>query len=221
MATTLAIKDATGADTGKTFDIQENWLALDKKDKKNRGEQAAKDSVVAFLAGLRAGTASTKTKGLVAGGGGKPWRQKGTGRARSGSSRSPVWRGGGVAFGPQPRSYAKKINQKVEKLALRRIFTDKLKQDEIILVDAIPDMRDADSKAPKTKKMVEFLKALGLSGNILILDANLDTAAELASRNLPTVLAMKALSVNPYLMMRFDKIVITSAGLEILGERLA
>lgn len=192
--------------------IQESWLERDK------GEQAVKDSVVAFMAAGRAGTASTKTRGMVAGGGAKPWRQKGNGRARSGSSRSPVWRGGGIAFGPQPRSYDKKVNKKVEKLALRRAFTDRLDLNEIILVDEIPDM--CVNEQPKTKNLVAYLKSVEAGENVLVLDNEVECCLELAARNLPTVFVMRAASVNPYILMYFRKIVITKAGLEALGARL-
>ncbi|MBR0460131.1 MAG: 50S ribosomal protein L4 [Victivallales bacterium] len=213
MATTLTIIDSTGKETGNTLDIQESWLETEK------GEQAVKDSVVAFLAGLRSGTACTKTKGLVSGGGAKPYRQKGTGRARQGSSRSPVHRGGGIVFGPQPRSYAKKVNSKVAKLALRRAFSDRLAENDVILVDKLGDVLDGN--APKTKKFVQFLKAVKAGDNALVLDAPVDLNVELASNNLPLVLVMSAISVNPYLMLRFKKVVITKAGLEALGERLS
>lgn len=225
MATTLNIKDAKGADAG-SMEINEAWLEREK------GEQAVKDSVVAFMAACRAGTASTKTRGKVSGGGAKPWRQKGNGRARAGSSRSPVWRGGGIAFGPQPRSYDKKVNKKVEKLALRRAFTDRVDQNEVILVDEIPDMRD--NGAPKTKKMIAFLEAIGAGQNALVLDVPVDEcdceecskeldrsySLELAANNLGSVLVMNAASVNPYYLMYFRKVVITKAGLEVLGARL-
>ena len=213
--TTLKIKDAIGNDTGESIEIQENWL------ERGKGEQAVKDSVVAFMAGLRAGTASTKTRGMVSGGGAKPFRQKGTGRARQGSSRAPQYRGGGIVFGPQPRSYAKKVNRKVEKLALRRAFTDRLDENEVIVVDRIADVCDAEKKEPKTKLMLKFLASLEAGDNVLILDDVVDTSVELASRNLPAVFAMSASSVNPYLMMYFRKVVITKAGLEALGARLA
>jgi large subunit ribosomal protein L4 len=156
MATTLPVKTMTGAD-GATVDIQESWL------ERIKGEQAVKDSVVAFLARMRSGTAATKTRGLVSGGGSKPWRQKGTGRARAGSSRSPVWRGGGTVFGPQPRSYEKKVNMKVEKLALRRAFTDRIDEGEVILVDEL------SFATPKTKEMTKFLAAVGAGDNVLVI----------------------------------------------------
>ena len=211
---TLKIKDAAGKETGD-FEIQDAWL------ERAKGEQAVKDSVVAFMAGLRSGTASTKTRGMVSGGGAKPFRQKGTGRARQGSSRAPQYRGGGIVFGPQPRSYDKKVNKKVEKLALRRAFTDRLDENEVILVERIANVCDDEKNEPKTKKMIAFLKALEAGDSVLILDDDVDTSVQLASRNLPFVYAMSASSVNPYMMMYFKKVVITKAGLEALGARLA
>jgi large subunit ribosomal protein L4 len=193
--------------------VQDSWLVADK------GEQAVKDSVVAFMAGLRSGTACTKTKGKVAGSGAKPWRQKGTGRARPGIRRSPLWRGGGVTFGPLPRSYEKKVNAKVQKLALKRTFADRLAEDEVILVDEIPSMLD-EKKAPKTAKMKAFLKEVNAGEHALVVDADVACEVELASQNLPTVLALDAAYVNAYLLMYFRKIVITKAGLEALGARL-
>lgn len=208
MATTLPVKTMTGADSA-TVDIQESWL------ERIKGEQAVKDSVVAFLARMRSGSASTKTRAQVAGTGSKPWRQKGTGRARAGSSRSPLWRGGGTIFGPQPRSYEKKVNAKVEKLALRRAFTARLDDGEVILVDQL------SFAEPKTKEMTKFLAAIGAGDNALIIVDDYSENVELAARNLPKVLLMPASAVNTYWMLLFKKVVITSAGLEALGQRLA
>ena len=212
MATTLAIKGAAGDDVS-TIEIQDEWL------ERAKGEQAVKDSVVAYMAGLRSGTASTKTRGKVSGGGKKPWRQKGNGRARSGSSRSPVWRGGAIAFGPQPRSYDKKVNRKVEKLALRRAFTDRVDAGEIIIVDKIADVCD-ENKEPKTKKMLAFLNAVAGTESVLLLDAEVEPEVALSIRNLQEALVLEAANVNTYLMLSFKKVVITKAGLEALGERL-
>ena len=119
MSNTLDILDCKGARVGE-YVIPEGVIELEK------GEQAVHDAVVAYLAGLRAGTACTKTRGEVSGGGAKPFRQKGTGRARSGSSRSPVWVGGGTIFGPRPRSFAKKVNKKVLQLALKRALSERI-----------------------------------------------------------------------------------------------
>lgn len=204
---TLPVKNMQGADNG-AFEVDESWLVREK------GSQAVKDSVVAFLAGCRAGTASTKTRGNVSGGGSKPWRQKGTGRARSGSSRSPVWRGGGIVFGPLPRSYAQKINNKVEKLALKRSFTDRVDANEVIVVDELV------MDTPKTKAMVSFLNTIGAGDNVLIIVDEYTDNVLLSMRNLPKVNIFRAASVNTYWMLRYKKIVITKAGLEALGTRL-
>ena len=221
---TLTVKNASGADLGTPIEIDPSWLEFEK------GEQAVKDSVVAFLAGCRSGTASTKTRGEVSGGGAKPWRQKGNGRARAGSNRSPVWRGGAIVFGPKPRSYAKKVNANVETLALRRVFSDRVKDNEIIVVD------DIKPETPKTKDFVAFLKAIGVEGTAVVLVESAamnviddDKAAYgfrepnlvLASRNLGNVILVAAESVNPYTLMKGEKVVITSAGLKALGQRLA
>ncbi|MFA6814767.1 MAG: 50S ribosomal protein L4 [Lentisphaeria bacterium] len=209
MATTLTVKNIEGADTDAKVDIQESWLEYTK------GEQAVKDSTVAFLARMRSGSASTKSRGHIQASGAKPWRQKGNGRARAGNANSPIWRGGGVAFGPHPRSYAKQINRKVEKLALRRAFTDRLTDGNVILVE------NFDFNEPKTKEALKFLTAIGAGTHTLILVDDYDEKSYLASRNLPDVLVLKASSVNPYWMLFFKKIVITNAGLKKLGERLA
>ena len=166
----------------------------------------------------------------MSGGGAKPWRQKGNGRARAGSNRSPVWRGGAIVFGPKPRSYAKKVNANVETLALRRVFSDRVKDNEIIVVD------DIKPETAKTKDFVAFLKAIGVEGTAVVLVESAamnvidDEKAKfgfrepnlvLASRNLGNVILVAAESVNPYTLMKGEKVVITSAGLKALGQRLA
>lgn len=207
-AITLPVKGMDGAANGSR-DMDEGWL------ERAKGEQAVKDSVVAFLARLRSGSASTKTRGTVARSGAKPWRQKGTGRARAGSAGSPVWVGGGVAFGPHPRSYAVRVNRKVEKLALRRSFTERLLADDVILV------QDIDLAEAKTKQVLSFLNTVQAGENVLILVDDYTENLYLAARNLPNVLVLKAASVNTYLMLLFKKIVITNAGLDCLAQRLA
>jgi len=207
--TTLNIKNVEGGETSANFEIPENWLEATK------GAQAVKDSVVAFLAGLRSGTHSTKTRGTVNVSGAKPWRQKGTGRARAGNAGSPVWVGGGVAFGPHPRNYEKRVNKKVERLALKRSFTDRVNAGDVIVVEKL----QLDS--PKTKGMVAFLDKIQAGQNTLVLVDEYDENLDLASRNLPNVLVLKASSVNTYLMLLFKKIVMTDASLRQLGERLA
>lgn len=208
MTRTLTVKNLKGADTDTVVNIQESWLESEK------GSQAVKDSVVAFRSRMRSGTACTKTRSEVSFTGAKPWRQKGTGRARVGSAASPIWVGGGVAFGPRPRSFAKRINKKVERLALRRSFTDRLSTGDVILVD------DFQVSEPKTKLLVSILNDLQVGEDVLILVDEYTENLALAARNLPTVNLVRASSVNTYLMLLYKKIVITQAGLEALGRRL-
>lgn len=180
-----------------------------------KGTQAVHDAVVAFQSGLRAGTASTLRKGEVAGSGKKPWRQKGTGRARAGYRQSPVWRGGSVAFGPHPRSYEKKIPRKAARLAFRRAFSELVAGGNIRVLDtlAVPE--------PKTKTCVALLKSLGIHGGALIVVDKLDKNLVYAVRNLSHVEATTAQSVNTYQLLRYPVALITRAALDGLRERLA
>lgn len=207
---TVNIKNAQGAETGAQAEIQDCWL------ERVKGAQAVKDSVVAFLARMRSGTACAKNRAAMSSRTqAKPWRQKGTGRARSGGASSPIWTGGAVAFGPVPRDYSKSINKKVEKLALRRAFTDRLDENDVIVVDKI------EFATPKTKEMTAFLKQIAAGEHTLVLVDEYSDNVDLAARNMPNVLVLKASSVNTYLLLLFKKIVITAAGLEALGARLA
>lgn len=208
MATTLPVVDNQGG-AAASVEVNDTWLERDK------GAQAVKDSVVAHLAEQRSGTASTKNKANVSGSSAKPWRQKGTGRARAGTRKSPLWRGGGIIFGPLPRSYAKHINRKVQRLALRRAFTDRLDAGDVIVVS------DVTLDEPKTRKMVEFLTRVGAGQDALVLVDELSASVATAARNLPCVHVMKASSVNAYLILQFRKIVFSRAGLEAFGKRLA
>jgi len=207
METTLPILNSTGTQTGD-YELKANCL------EEAKGDQAVHDVVVAFLAKLRAGTAKTKTKGEVSGGGRKPWKQKGTGRARAGSIRSPIWRGGGITFGPQPRSYAKDVNRSLRRLALKRTFTERLKENAIIIVDSI------DLPEIKTKCMTEYLKRIGAGNDTLIVLDELTRNVVLTANNLPGVEIMKATSVNPYWMLLFKKIVFTRPALDLFIKRL-
>lgn len=192
----------------EALELKPEWIELEK------GEQAVKDTVVAFMASIRAGTGSAKTRSEVAGGGAKPYRQKGTGRARAGSNRSPIWRGGGVIFPPKPRSFAKKVNRKVRQLALKRTLSERLAEGSVIVVE------DIQISEPKTKNMVAFLDTIGAGDDALVL-VNEDSANLLLSaRNLPGVEVMKTSTVNPYWMLLFKKIVITRAALDALVTRI-
>src|SRR5215468_7645418 len=146
-----------------------------------KGTQAVHDTVVAYQAAQRMGTASTKTMGEVAGSGKKPWRQKGTGRARAGSFASPLWRGGGVTFGPKPRDFSKKVSRKTRQLALRKALSERLKAGDVVVVE------DLKLDSPKTKDFIGLLSALELTGTALIVAQSTDKNLRLASRNIPTV----------------------------------
>ncbi len=208
MNTTLPTFDSQGQEAG-TFDVDPSWLEREK------GEQAVHDTVVAFLAKQRAGTAKTKTRSEVRGGGAKPYRQKGTGRARAGSTRSPLWRGGGRIFGPRPRSFAKRVNRKVQRLALRRALTERIDEGAVIVVD------DITLEAPKTKQMIAFLEAIGAGQDVLIVADALAPTAQMAARNLPCVAVKTPGALNAYWALLFGKIVFTRSGLEAVGLRIS
>ena len=210
MEATLKTINAGGEQTG-SIALNPAWLEAEK------GNQAVKDAVVAFLAANRAGTAKTKTRGQVRGGGAKPWKQKGTGRARAGSIRSPVWRGGGITFGPLPRSYAKNLNRSVRRLALKRAFTERVKEDAVaVLADDTFGLA-----AGKTKDMVNLLDRVAAGRDALIVVSDDGSPAFRAAANLPSVLVLKASAVNPYWLLLFHKVVFSKPALEQFLQRLA
>ena len=209
MQNTLDILDCTGARVGE-YTIPEGVIELEK------GTQAVHDAVVAYLAGTRAGTACTKTRGLVRGGGAKPWRQKGRGGARAGSSRSPVWVGGGTIFGPQPRSFAKKMNKKVLILALKRALSERIAEGDVIVLDkfALPDH--------KTRSAVAVLKNINVADDTVLLSVpEYEEAAVCATGNLPNLVLRRSATVNVYEMLRFKKLVFTKDALDAFIGRLA
>jgi len=179
-----------------------------------KGEQAVHDAVVAFLAAQRAGSACTKRRGEVSGGGRKPWRQKGTGRARHGSIRSPLWRGGGVVFGPKPRRFTKHINKKVKRLAARRAFSERVRDGDVLVADTV------DLPEPRTKLAAEFLDRLGAGRNVLIVVDEISPNLYLGTRNLPDVDVIRAAQVNAYWLLRRRKVLFSRAGLDAFVERL-
>lgn len=203
----LTIKNIQGGDQGElnlSFNPVED----------GKGNQAVHDVVVAYMAAQRSGTACTKTMGEVAGSGKKPWRQKGTGRARAGSFASPLWRGGGVVFGPKPRDYSKKVTKKTKQLALRKALTERVKAGDVIVVDQIK----LDS--PKTKAFTGILNSLNISGTALIVAENGNENLALASRNIQGLEVTNAASVNTYQLLRYKHLVFTRGALESLDERL-
>ena len=203
----LTIKDITGKDQGELevkFPLVEG----------GKGTQAVHDTVVAYMAAQRMGTACTKNVGDVAGTNKKPWRQKGTGRARAGSFQSPLWRGGGVVFGPKPRDFTKKISRTTKQLALRKAMTERLRAGDVLLVD------DLKLGSAKTKEFVSVLSALDLKGTALIVAHVADKNLMLATRNVPDVELTTSESLNTYDVLRSDKLVFTRNAFEQLEARL-
>lgn len=170
--------------------------------------------VSAFMAGTRSGTSAQKTRAEVRGGGAKPWRQKGTGRARAGSSRSPIWRGGGVTFAARPRSYAQKVNRKMYRGAMRSILSELLRQDRIHLVE------EFGVSSPKTRELVSKLEDLGLD-DVLIVVEECGAELALASRNLHWVAVSEARDLNPVSLLAFSQILMTVAACRSMEERVA
>lgn len=170
--------------------------------------------VSAYMAGGRRGTKSRKSRAEVRGGGAKPWRQKGLGRARAGSIRSPIWRGGGAAFAAKPRSFAQKVNRKMYRAAMRSILSELVRQERVVVV------QDFTLEKPKTKEIVSRLAELGLA-NVLIVTAETDETLVLASRNLHHVEVQRPAEVNPVSLLAFDKVVMTVAAARRIEERFA
>jgi len=170
-------------------------------------------SVINFLANQRQGTHSTKTKGLVSGGGKKPWKQKHTGRARAGSIRSPLWRGGGIIFGPQPRDYSYRLPKNLKRRAVGEAFSAKVSDGAMTIIDAIV------VEKPRTKEMVAILKNLGLAGkSVLIVLAEKDENILLSSRNIPGVKVSRVADLNPYEILKHETILITKGALDKVPE---
>ena len=180
-----------------------------------RGAQAEMDAVTAYRAGIRAGTASTKTRAEVSGGGRKPYKQKGTGRARQGSIRSPILRGGGVVFGPQPRDFAKKLNKKTAALAFRRALSEKL------AAGAVSVAAGLEAIEPKTKALAGLLKKVAGGKAALFVTGAANANLNRAVRNVPKTEVTTAAQASVYQIMRYPTIVADAAGLDGLAKRLA
>ena len=204
----IAIKNLEGKDQGEhevKFELVED----------GRGTQAVHDAVVAYRAAQRSGTACTKNVGEVAGSNKKPWRQKGTGRARAGSFQSPLWVGGGVVFGPKPRDFSKKISKKTKQLALRKALSERLKAGDVVVVD------DLKFTSPKTKDFVGMVGKLNLTGSMLVVSEGIDKNLTLASRNVPNVVLATSDSLNTYDVLRPAKLLFTKGAFEKVESRLA
>ena len=170
--------------------------------------------VTAYLAGARAGTKSQKNRAAVRGGGAKPWRQKGTGRARAGTIRSPIWVGGGRAFAAKPRDFSQKVNKKMYRAALRSVMSELVRQDRLVVIESL------ELEAPKTKLLAAKLKEMELD-NVLILNEAFDEKIFLSARNLPNVGICDAASIDPVVLIRFEKVLVTLPALKLIEERLS
>jgi large subunit ribosomal protein L4 len=204
----LSIKDTKGNNQGElevAFPLIEN----------GKGTQAVHDVVVAYRAAQRMGTACTKTMGEVAGSGKKPWRQKGTGRARAGSFASPLWRGGGVVFGPKPRDFSKTVTRKTRQLALRKALSERLRAGDVVVVDELK------LGSAKTKEFLAVLTALQVEGTTLLVAPAVEKNLALASRNVPFVTLATSAELNTYDVLRPDKLVFTRGAFEEVQARLS
>lgn len=180
----------------------------------DKGLQAVKEVIVAINANNRQGTHSTKTRGEVRGGGKKPWRQKGTGRARAGSIRSPLWVGGGVVFGPKPRDYSKKVNAKVKQLAFSRALFDRAVAGEIAVIEQF------DPKVSKTKVVNQLVGRIAPKGRVLLVDAPFAVETARASRNIERVSLQEAAKLNTLDLAQYAKIIVSSKALETILARV-
>jgi large subunit ribosomal protein L4 len=179
-------------------------------------ETLVHQALVMQLASQRQGNAATKTRAMVRGGGRKPWKQKGTGRARAGTIRSPLWVGGGVVFGPHPRSYSFRMPRKARRLAIKSALTAKLQSGELLVLDSIL------FEQPKTKQVVEFLKNFGLEERkALLITRETDEIVEKSSRNIPGVKALTANGLNVFDLLHHDKLLITRDAVARIEEVLA
>lgn len=169
-------------------------------------------SVIAHLANIRRGTNSTKNKALVRGGGAKPWRQKGTGRARVGSIRSPLWRGGGIVFGPMPRDYSHNVSKKTRRASLISALSLKVKNGDLFVVDRI------NLEKPKTKDVVSMLKNFNINRSVLFLIDDKNENLELSARNIPDTRVQRVDSINVYDLLYYDKIICTKGAISKIEE---
>jgi len=178
-------------------------------------KDAVHRSVLSEMANSRQGTHSTKSRGMVRGGGKKPWKQKGRGVARAGTNRSPIWRGGGTVFGPEPHKYEYNLPKKIKRLARKSVLSQKIKDEKLIVID------DFNVKKIKTKKVCQLLKKLKIDGKVLFLSSDIDENLFLSLRNIPNIALLKAINASTYDLIDSDFILIDKKGLESLNEGLA
>lgn len=206
---TVAVKKIDGSSAGD-IELSEDVFESEVND------VVVREAANAYLSNQRQGTHMTKNRALVRGGGKKPWKQKGTGRARAGSNRSPLWVGGGTIFGPQPRSYYEKVNQKKKNIAFKSVLTSRAAEENLVVVDKVDF-----SAEPKTKKVVEFLEKVEAQGFIVIVTENVNEFLLRASRNLPYAFVTTASSLNIHDLLIADTVIIEQAAVQIIQERVS
>ncbi len=204
---TIPVKDRSNKSVG---DVEVASEVFDRNVKRSLLHEA----VVHYQAGKRQGTHKTKGRGEVSGGGRKPWRQKGTGRARVGSTRTPIWRKGGTVFGPMPRDYSYRLGRKKQRHALQMALTAKLRDEQIVVVD------DLSIEAPKTKHVAAMLSGLDLDGRVLIYDIEGSEELARAARNIPGVSVTSGYGLNVYDLLLHDWLLTTTPGIERISEAL-
>jgi len=203
------MKLALACPTGGTNSIEVSEVAFGR----DFNEPLVHQVVVALMAGARAGTKKQKTRAEVSGGGAKPWRQKGTGRARAGTIRSPLWRKGGVIFAAQPRDHGQKVNKKMYRGAMISILSELVRQDRLKVVDSFT------VEQPKTKVLLEKLKGLNLEKVLIVVD-KMDENLYLSARNIPTVLVKESHCVSPVQLLKFEHVLMTVEALRKMEEGL-
>lgn len=205
----VAVYTIAGKQTGEELELNESVFGVEVN------EAVVHQAVVMQLASQRLGTHATKTRGFVRGGGRKPWKQKGTGRARSGSTRSPIWVGGGTVFGPSPRSYAFRMPRKQRRLAIRCALSSKVQSGELVIVDSIA------FEQAKTKNVVQMLNDFSVDKKVLIITAEAIENVEKSSRNIPGVKAISSRGLNVYDILNHNKLFITKDAVTRIEEVLA
>jgi large subunit ribosomal protein L4 len=196
-----------GSDSGSSITVSDTVFSRD------FNEDLVHQVVTAYMAAGRAGTKAQKNRSAVSGGGAKPWRQKGTGRARAGTSRSPIWRSGGVTFAAQPRNYSKKVNKKMHRAAMQAILSELARQERLIIVDSLAQ------ETPKTKELFSKLRGMGLENALLVTD-QYDENLHLSSRNIVNVEAIHAGAVNPVSLIAHENVVMTTDAIKKIEEQL-
>jgi large subunit ribosomal protein L4 len=208
MTMELKLTTATGRDSKNSVELSDSNFG------REFNEALVHQVVTAYMAAARSGTKAQKNRAAVRGGGAKPWRQKGTGRARAGTIRSPLWRGGGKTFAATNRDYSQKVNRKMYRGALQAILSELVRQERLVLVESF------SVETPKTKQLNEKLKGMGLS-NVLIVSHEVDDNLYLSARNLPHVHVVEAKRVDPVSLIGVEKVVMTVAAVKELEEMLA